>query len=115
MRRLDLDMFWAERCQGKRHTGDMQRDKLKSREGLLSAAFGTIKEISEAQLEMLMKIRAGVLLAGVAMLALAGNVGTARAQDLSDHAVKSFMEYAWSLTPHQFSKPDGTVIIIDKS
>jgi len=62
-----------------------------------------------------MKIRAGVLLAGVAALALAGNVVPARAQDLSDHAVKSFMEYAWSLTPQQFSKPDGTVIVIDKT
>ena len=51
----------------------MQRGKLKSRDGRLSA-FGTIKEISEAQLEMLMKIRAGVLLAGLAALALAGNV-----------------------------------------
>ena len=73
-----------------------------------------IKKI-EAQLEMLMKIRAGVLLAGVAALALAGNVASASAQDLSDHAVKSFMEYAWSLTPQQFSKPDGTVIMIDKT
>jgi hypothetical protein len=114
MRRLDLDMFWAERCQLKRLTDDMQRGKLKSRGGRLSA-FRTIKEISEAQLEMLMKIRAGVLLAGLAALALAGNVVPARAQDLSDHAVKSFMEYAWSLTPQQFSKPDGTVIVIDKT
>ena len=24
------------------------------------------------------------------------------------------MDYAWSLTPQQFSKPDGTVIQIDK-
>jgi hypothetical protein len=115
MRRLDLDMFWAERCQLKRHTGDMQRGELKSRGGRLSTTFGTIRAISEAQLEMLMKIRAGVLLAGVAALALVGNVASASAQDLSDHAVKSFMEYAWSLTPQQFSKPDGTVIMIDKT
>jgi hypothetical protein len=25
------------------------------------------------------------------------------------------MEYAWSLTPQQFSKPDGSVIVIDKT
>lgn len=62
-----------------------------------------------------MNIRAGVVLAGVAALALVGNVAPAAAQDLSEHAVKSFMEYAWSLTPQQFSKPDGTVIIIDKT
>jgi len=62
-----------------------------------------------------MNIRAGVVLAGVAALALVGGVSSAGAQDLSDHAVKSFMEYAWSLTPQQFSKPDGTVIVIDKA
>jgi hypothetical protein len=64
---------------------------------------------------MLMNIRAGVVLASVAALALMGNISPASAQDLSDHAVKSFMEYAWSLTPQQFSKPDGTVIVIDKT
>jgi hypothetical protein len=64
---------------------------------------------------MLMNIRAGVVLAGVAALALVGNVAPAAAQDLSEHAVKSFMEYAWSLTPQQFSRPDGTVIIVDKT
>ena len=62
-----------------------------------------------------MNIRAGVVLAGVAALALVGSVSSAGAQDLSEHAVKSFMEYAWSLTPQQFSKPDGTVIVIDKT
>lgn len=77
-------------------------------------AFETDKKI-EAQLEMLMNIRAGVVLAGVAALALMGSVASATAQELSEHAVKSFMEYAWSLTPQQFSKQDGTVIVIDKS
>ena len=85
---------------------------LKSRDGRLSTE--TDKKI-EAQLEMLMNIRAGVVLAGVAALALVGNVSSAGAQDLSEHAIKSFMEYAWSLTPQQFSKPDGTVIVIDKT
>jgi hypothetical protein len=85
------------------------------RDGGLATIFETIKKIAEAQLEMLMNIRAGVVLAGVAALALMGSVASAGAQDLSDHAVKSFMEYAWSLTPQQFSKPDGTVILIDKT
>jgi hypothetical protein len=84
------------------------------RDGRLSNIW-TYKKIVKAQLEMLMNIRAGVVLAGVAALALLGGVKSASAQDLSDHAVKSFMEYAWSLTPQQFSKPDGTVIVIDKS
>ncbi len=42
---------------------------------------------------------------------------TAGASDgeLSDRSVQVFMEYAWSLTPQQYSKQDGTVIIVDKS
>ncbi len=35
--------------------------------------------------------------------------------ELSDRSVQVFMDYAWSLTPQQFSKQDGTVIIVDKS
>lgn len=54
-------------------------------------------------------------MAGVTALALIGSVASAGAQDLSEKAVKSFMEYAWALTPQQFSKQDGTVILIDKS
>lgn len=61
-----------------------------------------------------MNMRAGVVLAGVSALTLMGSTASAGAQDLSEHAVRSFMEYAWSLTPQQFSKPDGTVIVVDK-
>lgn len=52
----------------------------------------------------------------VSVLAFAAfqNVTAANAQELSEKAVKSFMEYAWSLTPAQFSRPDGSVIQIDK-
>lgn len=62
-----------------------------------------------------MNTRAGIVLAGVSALMLLGGVATASANELSEKAVKSFMEYAWSLTPQQFSKPDGSVIVIDKS
>jgi hypothetical protein len=48
-------------------------------------------------------------------LSLWGASTPAGAQELSEHAVRSFMEYAWSLTPQQFSKPDGSVIVIDKN
>lgn len=61
-----------------------------------------------------MNTRAGMMLAGVVSLALLGPGSPANAQELSEKAVKSFMDYAWSLTPQQFSKPDGTVIQIDK-
>ncbi|MGL4395769.1 MAG: hypothetical protein ACRCS9_04440 [Hyphomicrobium sp.] len=61
-----------------------------------------------------MKTRAGRVLAVAAAAVLLVPVAQATAQELSEKAVKSFMDYAWSLTPQQFSKPDGTVIQIDK-
>ena len=61
-----------------------------------------------------MKTRAGIVLACAGAFALWVPVATANAQELSEKAVNSFVEYAWSLTPQQFSKPDGTTILIDK-
>lgn len=72
------------------------------------------EEITEAQLEKRMNARAGIVLAGAMALTMGAAVQPASAQELSDGAIKSFMDYAWSLTPQQFSKPDGTVIQIDK-
>jgi hypothetical protein len=62
---------------------------------------------------MRMTIRAGVIGALAAGTTLSV-VLPASAQELSEKSVRSFMEYAWSLTPQQFSKQDGTVIVIDK-
>ncbi len=62
-----------------------------------------------------MNTRAGVVLASVMALTLWGTARPASSQELSEHAVRSFMEYAWSLTPQQFSKPDGSVIVIDRT
>lgn len=61
-----------------------------------------------------MKTRAGRVLAGALSLSFLMPAVAATAQELSEMAVKSFMDFAWSLTPQQFSKPDGTVIQIDK-
>ncbi|MCB1484556.1 MAG: hypothetical protein KDJ17_06670 [Hyphomicrobiaceae bacterium] len=61
-----------------------------------------------------MKTRAGKVLAGAFALSFLVPVAAASAQELSEMAVKSFMDFAWSLTPQQFSRPDGTVIQIDK-
>ena len=61
-----------------------------------------------------MNARAGIVLASAMALTLGVSAVPAAAQELSDGAIKSFMDYAWSLTPQQFSKPDGTVIQIDK-
>lgn len=61
-----------------------------------------------------MKTRAGLILAGALSLAVPAVAATAAADELSEKAVVSFMDYAWSLTPQQFSSPDGKVIQIDK-
>jgi hypothetical protein len=61
-----------------------------------------------------MTIRAGVIGACAAALMLGTGTLPAAAQELSDKSIRSIMEYAWSLTPQQFSKQDGTVIVIDK-
>jgi hypothetical protein len=55
------------------------------------------------------------VLGGASALLFFGCAVSAKADQLSEKAVKTFMEYAWQLTPQQFSKPDGTVIVIDKT
>ena len=39
----------------------------------------------------------------------------ASAQGLSEKAVKTFMDYAWSMTPAKFTNPEGVTVLIDKS
>ena len=39
----------------------------------------------------------------------------AHAQELSDKAILTLMEYAWALMPEQFTKPNGETIVIDKT
>lgn len=56
-------------------------------------------------------ILGAAVLAGAAALATAA---PAAEGELSDKSVQVIMEYAWSLTPAQFSKVDGTVILVDK-
>ncbi len=58
--------------------------------------------------------RAGRSLACAAFLAASSAVMPASAQDLSEKATRAFMEYAWSLTPEAFTKPNGETIQIDK-
>ncbi|HEX2843205.1 hypothetical protein [Hyphomicrobium sp.] len=51
----------------------------------------------------------------LASAAVLGSAASAAEGELSDKSVQVIMEYAWSLTPAQFSKKDGTVIIVDKN
>lgn len=58
---------------------------------------------------------AGRSWAGGALLAAWVTVAPVHAQELSEKATRTFMEYAWSLTPEAFTKPDGETIQIDKT
>lgn len=59
-------------------------------------------------------MKAGMSLAGAMVLAAGLAVPAASAQELSEKSVKTFMDYAWALTPAQFTKPDGEKVLIDK-
>lgn len=56
--------------------------------------------------------------AAIAAAGIAG-FGTTRAsaqgKDLSDESVKVLMNYAWAMTPVKFTRPDGTIIEVDKT
>ena len=63
------------------------------------------------------RVQAGAACALAAILTLAGVV-TASAQQpvqISEDAVKKYMDYAWEMLPDKFTKPDGAVVKIDKS
>ncbi|HRY06260.1 MAG TPA: hypothetical protein P5114_04000 [Hyphomicrobiaceae bacterium] len=47
-------------------------------------------------------------------VASAGAVSSADAKELSEKSVRTFMEYAWSLVPAQFTKPSGEIVQVDK-
>ncbi len=51
----------------------------------------------------------------VLMAATAFAAAPASAQELSEKATRTFMEYAWTLTPERFTKPNGETILIDKT
>lgn len=60
--------------------------------------------------------RAG-LWAVAGSIALAAQLGNVLAQgqtQLSEQAVRKYMEYAWQLTPQKFTTPDNKTIVIDK-
>ena len=65
---------------------------------------------------MAMKLAIGAgLVAAMAAAASAAPAVAAGEGELSDKSVQVFMDYAWGLTPQQFSKQDGTIIVVDKS
>ena len=61
----------------------------------------------QGQMHMRTTVWAGVIGACTAVAALAGAAGTASAQELSEKSIRTFMDYAWSLTPQQLYSPRG--------
>ncbi len=59
-------------------------------------------------------MKAGMSLVGAAVLATGLAISGAQAAEMSEQAVRSYMGYAWAMTPAQFTKPDGVKILIDK-
>lgn len=57
---------------------------------------------------------AGKFVMAIALAGVVAGAAPAGAQDISEKAVKSFMDYAWSMTPAKFTRPDGKAIEIDK-
>lgn len=47
-------------------------------------------------------------------VAATGTTASADAKELSEKSVRTFMEYAWSLVPAQFTKPSGEIVQVDK-
>lgn len=57
---------------------------------------------------------AGMRAAALGLGMLAIMAAPVSGQELSERAVRTFMDYAWTLTPAKFTKPDGTSVEIDK-
>lgn len=75
-----------------------------------------MRKQNRGSIQMRTKTMAGI--AGVAAILLAATAAStvpAAAQELSEKSVRTFMDYAWSMTPNKFTKPDGKTVVIDKS
>ena len=57
---------------------------------------------------------AGVMAVLVLSAALSAGSPVRAAEELSEKSIQTFMDYAWSLVPQQFTKPDGKTITVDK-
>jgi hypothetical protein len=64
---------------------------------------------------MRIMMRAGRCLVCAVLFTAGLAVAPASAQELSEKAARAFMEYAWSLTPEKFTKPNGETVQIDKT
>lgn len=58
--------------------------------------------------------RASLIAALTLGLAIGSATMASAAEELSEKSIQSFMDYAWSLVPQQFTKPDGKTITVDK-
>jgi hypothetical protein len=58
--------------------------------------------------------RSALVLAATMAVMLSAPRAAVAAEELSEKSIKSFMDYAWSLVPQQFTKQDGKTITVDK-
>ena len=57
----------------------------------------------------------GVVVALTGVVGLGATGASAQGKDLSDESVKVLMNYAWAMTPVKFTRPDGSIIEVDKA
>jgi hypothetical protein len=77
--------------------------------------FGTAIAGSKPTAQARGRFVAAAVMAPLMTLSILGAATPAAAQDISDKTVTSFMNYAWGLTPARFTKPDNSVVDIDKN
>jgi hypothetical protein len=74
----------------------------------------------EMRMNWVTRQTAGLRFVAVLAAGVVGSVATGvaapaiAAEELSDKSIQTFMDYAWSLVPQQFTKPDGKTITVDK-
>ena len=58
---------------------------------------------------------ASVAIVAAGVVGLGATGASAQGKDLSDESVKVLMNYAWAMTPVKFTRPDGSIIEVDKA
>src|SRR5262249_47264439 len=103
--RHDLAKFKVERCRSQRANSAPARTDHAVRANSNNITQGRFQEMR------IMKWAGRGWACAVLMAASAFAAAPASAQELSEKATRTFMEYAWTLTPERFTKPNGEAIL----
>ena len=80
------------------------------------SAVSLVDKLGIWEMRMTSISRVGLTLVAAVLIGL-GTVQSdpARAgEELSEKSIQTFMDYAWSLVPQQFTMPNGKTILVDK-